>query len=563
MRILVLLDIPTCSEEKLHAYISNIELRVDVWASAIHSAENRPSIDGSPTRDLIASANISKVDDPFTLVREHEGEVILQLVWEVRLDLARPRFRAQNQTVTFLPIATILGTKDEVENGDLLEPFSILEYNVLEPLRDLDGIKDYPYLPASRLEKFAPPPPKKDNKIRLRHVASSPLPAYAVAVPRLKYTKINTSMPQPSTIASLDIEMISVLDTDGEVETVDVSMANGKVMALMSDVLPISWRSKDCLSFLYDLQPAPSQAELMLSDASNPTLTANLNVDTLSISLVLKVKYSTQSTATIKMSWNATVDFSLALNPSFGAPSQPLQRTNRPSSLNFSPYPAPPKVQKGPHRITTSLTSTRTASTNLQHQIIPTAIPRSESSVVVVSFTAPTEPARINVPFSWKVIIMNNSLKTVKLAIVPLPRIQRPTNTTQQLAKRHAPKSSNASLPPASKLAGQASKGHNRNALSTAKAVVDEQVLYALHHQTASAAPSDVDLVSLTAELRIGPLSTGQCYETEIQFVAYKSGLFSVDAVRVVDLVKEAEGGVGMINDIRELPEIFVVNDSE
>lgn len=92
---------------------------------------------------------------------------------------------------------------------------------------------------------------------------------------------------------------------------------------------------------------------------------------------------------------------------------------------------------------------------------------------------------------------------------------------------------------------------------------MDEQVLYALHHQTASAAPSDADLVSLTAELRIGPLGTGQCYETEIQFIAYKSGIFSVDAIRVVDLVKEAEGGVGMVNDIRELPEIFVVDDSE
>lgn len=566
MRVLILLDIPTCSEEKLHAYISNIELRVDAWAAAVSNGDGRSSTDGPLNRDLIASASVTKTEDPFTLVRETEGEVFLQLVWEIRVDLARPRIRALHQTITFLPLATVQGSEDKVENSDFLEPFTALEYNVLEPLNDLPGLQEYPYLPASRLEKYATPAQKREDKVRLRHVASDPVPAYAVTMPRLKYTRINTSLPQPSTIASLDIDMIPVFETNGVIETVEVSMVNGRAIPLMPDSLPVSWKSKDCLSFLYDLLPASSQAEVVVADPSSPSTPSsaiNLNIDTLAISILIKVKCSADSTTTIRMSWNANVDFSLALNPSFGAPSQPLQRTNRPSSLNFASYPDPSKASKVPHKITTSLVSTRTASTNLQHQVIPTSIPRSESSTVVVSFIADTQPARVSVPFSWKVLIVNNSPKPIKLAIVPLPRIQRPTNTTQQYTKRHAPKASNASLSSANKIGNQVSKGHTRNTLSTAKAVVDEQVLYALHHQTASAAPSDTELVSLTAEIRIGPLGVGQCHETQLQFIAYKTGIFALDAIRLVDLAKEAEGTAGMINDIRELPDIFVVDDAE
>lgn len=558
-----MLDIPTCSEEKLHAYISNIELRVDAWAAAVSINDSRSPTDGSPSRDLIASVNINKIDDPLTLVRDNEGDVVLQLVWEVRIVLARPRIRALHQTITLLPLATVQGSEDKTETADLLEPFTALEFNVLEPLNDLPGLREYPYLPASRLEKYTSPTTKREDKIRLKHTPSSPIPAYAVVMPRLRYTKVNTSMPHPSTLASLDIDMIPVFETNGLIEAVDVSMANGKAILMMPDSLPMPWKSKDCLTFLYELRPASSQAEVAVTDPSTPSTGTNANIDTLSITILVKAKCSDDKSTIIKMSWNANVDFSLALNPSFGAPSQPLQRTNRPSSLNFTPYADPSKASKLPHKITTSLTSTRTASTNLQHQVIPTSIPRSESSPIVVSFVADTAPIQVNIPFFWKVLIVNHSSRSVKLAVVPLPRIQRPTNATQQYTKRHAPKASNASLPPNHRLLSHCSKGHSRNALSTAKAVVDEQVVYGLHHQTASAAPNETELVSLTAEIRVGPLGAGQCHETEIQFVAYKTGNFSIDAIRIVDLAKEAEGGVGMINDIRELPDIFVMDDGE
>lgn len=551
------LDVPTCSEEKLHSYISSIELRVDAWAIAVSNGDSKSPIDGPPTRDLIASVNVAKVDDPFTLVRELNGEVFLQLVWEVQLDLGRPRFRSLHQTVAFSPIATILLTDGKTNNNDFLEPFTALESNVLDPLDGLSGINEYPYLPVSRLEGYQPPATKKNHKIRIKQISSDPLPAYTVVVPRLKYSKINTSMPHPSTIASLDIDMGPTIDVTGVIENIEVSIAHGTIVPLTPDLLPVFWKSKDCLSFLYDLRPVSSHTE---SAATTSLTSSNANIDTLSIAILIKVNISRSSTATIKLSWTANVDFSLALNPSFGAPSQTLQRTNRPSSLSFGQYANSPKSLKDPQKSTTTLSSNRTASTNLQHHVIPTSISASESSAVLITLIAPTEPVRTAMPFSWKVLVINDSLKPAKLAIIPLTKIQRPTNATQQFAKRHAPKASNASLSSINKVNNQLSIGHTRNAFSTAKAVVDEQILYALHHQSISTAPIDTELVSLTAELRVGPLGAGQCHETEIRFIAYKSGIFSVDAVRIVDLMKEADGSLGMISDIRDLPEVVVAN---
>jgi hypothetical protein len=92
-----------------------------------------------------------------------------------------------------------------------------------------------------------------------------------------------------------------------------------------------------------------------------------------------------------------------------------------------------------------------------------------------------------------------------------------------------------------------------------AQAIVDENVVYAMHHS--HAVPPETDLMALTAELRIGPLGPGQCHESEIQMIAFRSGRLQVDVMRVVDLVKEGEDGVGaqgVVVDITDLPDVVV-----
>ena len=567
---MVLLDLPACTEEQLHRYLKKLELRVECWTTTSIDGQETSLTEGNRNQDLIASQPVMNLEDPLTLIKEDEDqdEVRLQLVWELFLTLGRSRIRSQDQFLTFLAIASICGD-DETDEGDYLQPFQPVEPNILSSVTHLGGIA-YPYLPASRLKKVAPVPTKQQTRTRLANEPSKPIRAYTAFVPRLKYTKINTSLPEPATIASLDIDLLPFPEVQGTIESIDISMTNGTVTSLMPDFLPMKCGSKDCVTFLYNLQPLHRPNAHDSVDTNNVVTapaTSSSAIDVLSIQILLKLELASNTIATIITAWTTNIDFSQALNPAFGAPSQTLQRTNRPSSLNFSPYPNSSKDQS---IMRADTSAARIASTSLQHQVIPAAIPRqSSASTLSISFIAPDKAARVGVPFSWRVLIVNNSPKQVKLAIVPLPRIQRPTNTNQHFAKRHAPQSSNSILPPTSVIDAQTDikekdKKHTRHGGggSAAKAVVEDHVLYALHHQASSAVaaavPPETDIVSLTAELRIGPLGVNQCHEAEIKFIAYKTGVFDVDAIRVVDLARENEGGVGAITDIRELPEIVV-----
>jgi hypothetical protein len=239
------------------------------------------------------------------------------------------------------------------------------------------------------------------------------------------------------------------------------------------------------------------------------------------------------------MAWNANVDFFQALNPSFGGPTQPIQRNHRPSSLALA---------HGNGR------SSQSQSLSVSLQPI---FANGATSQVTISFTAPDLPVKVGKPFFWNVLVVNGSTKPAKLAIIPLPRIPRASSPSAHVAKRHVPKSSNASFQPGE-------RRHVRDEGSDvdfARAVVDEYVVYAMQHS--NAVPAVTDIVSLTAEIRIGLLAPGQCHESSIEMVAYKPGTLKVDAVRIIDLVKEAEEGTsaaGVILDIRDLPDVVVTD---
>jgi hypothetical protein len=240
------------------------------------------------------------------------------------------------------------------------------------------------------------------------------------------------------------------------------------------------------------------------------------------------------------MAWTTNVDFFQALNPTFGTPSQPIQRTHRPSSLALG---------NGNGRTTQSL------STSLQSVLQPAL-----TSGATISFTAPEDPVDVGKPFTWDLLIMNGSAKPIKLAIIPLPRIPRGTSQSAHFAKRHAPKSTTASFQPTERR--HARQGEQD--VDFAQAVVDENVVYAMQHS--NVAPGGTDIMALTAEVRIGPLGPGQCHESQLEMVAFTAGTFKVDAIRVIDLMREAEVGVaatGVMLDIRDLPDVVVVDSND
>ncbi len=69
--------------------------------------------------------------------------------------------------------------------------------------------------------------------------------------------------------------------------------------------------------------------------------------------------------------------------------------------------------------------------------------------------------------------------------------------------------------------------------------------------------------MSISTDVRVGPLGSGACHEVQLKLLALKVGVLRLEAVRVVDLGREQEGGVGSgVVDVRaeELPEVLVVD---
>ncbi len=82
-----------------------------------------------------------------------------------------------------------------------------------------------------------------------------------------------------------------------------------------------------------------------------------------------------------------------------------------------------------------------------------------------------------------------------------------------------------------------------------ADAVLDENVLHAMQK---SSIVNATDVVCLSPDARVGPLTPGACHVVDLQFLALKAGLVGIEAIRVVDLTTQEHV------DIRDLPTTMV-----
>ncbi|KIV88430.1 hypothetical protein PV10_08115 [Exophiala mesophila] len=537
LRTLAVLQVPYCDEDALKAYLARVALKVDVWAFD-ESGANDPSIAlNSPSREHVISADGFQGHEPIVLASQSAdlGKT-LTLVWEVGLTLSRPRSRNAQQSLVLIPSGVVNSPQyDEDDPNRDLAPFQPLEANVLEPMRSMAGPgANAPYLAVSRLERVLPVAQSHRHRAHIGHVHPRRWKAVPAAIARVRYNKSHTHTVVPTNIALLDMEIIPFVQVEAKVEQVDVSLKNGESQSLMPGFLPMQCRSGDCLTFMYQLQQVTHATSYTNLGLMNP------NIDLLSIKIVLRIMVSATCTPVVTMEWTTHVDFTQALNPSYGAPSQPIQRSNRPSSLPVNGLITQPPV------------------TAVSASLQPVYPPLFRSGLSV-TFLSSNEPATIGRPFTWKVLLVNQSQGVARIAIIPLPRLQRQTSQAQTLTKRHAPKSSTASFHPSE-------RRHTRNGddVDIAQAIVDENVLYVMQHS--NSVPPEADLMALTSELRIGPLAPGQCHESEIQMVAFETGTLTADVIRIVDLIKEGEDGVGapgVVADIRDLPNVVVVEESD
>ena len=543
--VYVVLRIIDSSEKSLKQYLPRLQIKLDVWAV---SDGERERSGGSKTegsgheRDLVFADALKDSDDPLiVLSAEDEDDVdkepVVLAIWQTEAILNRPRARFTSPALVFVASANLLPPK--IASGDSIEDeylpgFTPMQANVFESLKQIPALRnDPPYLPISRLDRVLPDAPTDGGIIKIRHGPARSIPIVQAVSARIRYSRLDASTNQASTIASLDFEVTRFIDLTVDLEAASVQLSHGSVDALIPQPLPISCRPRDVVTFMYRLLPAqsleiPSLLPITIPAGDGPT------ADIISISTLATISVSDTCRAKISMVWSTNIDLSAPLNPNFGPPGQSLQRANRPHSL---PVAAP-----SANNAATSSSST----------------PRTSvlwGNGLTISFSGPATPVELGKTFVWKVLIVNHGPKVAKLAIIPLPQIKRPGNQSQQLSKRHAPQISSSS-------AHQAEKRHTNGGLDVeiSPAICDENIVYALQHQSSQG--SGTDLLSLTPELRIGPLAPGACHEAEIRLLALKQGPLRVEAVRVVDLIKENEEGgtaAGSVTDIRDLPDVIAI----
>jgi hypothetical protein len=334
--------------------------------------------------------------------------------------------------------------------------------NLLESLKGdptLGGVD--PYLPASRLSRVVPATQLEKPSFQVRPKSQHRIRVVPAVSARIRYSRLNTFSSKPTTIASLDFEVTPLASHDVALERADISLADGKVKKLSTETdflnLPIICKPRDDITFLYKLTPE-------YGPEVNPPTTAILDV--LDISIESRVLLSEVCRPRILMRWKANVDFSMPVNPTFGGPSQGLQRNNRPTSIPVTPTVA------NAAGIITPITP-RGSARNRAQSITDLGI--------TITFSGP-DRVEVGKNFHWEVFIVNHSTKARKLSLVAIPKRRRGD------IRKYASKTSSSSV-----------SAHKNDLV--AEAIADENIVYAMQK---NGAMQSTDLICVSTEVRIG-----------------------------------------------------------
>ena len=494
--ICVVLRTPYHDESQLKYSLDRLEITVEAQAFGYASA-NSASQDAHQERSLSQSRNVIWSDmvdmsqEPVIVIQQEDDHVAdrhVFVVWRVQaflseldtplpwLDivdpyLGRPRTRIQSPMITFKPVAR-LRSHNTTNHDVLVDPY--LPDCIPQTINLLGSLKGdpvlhgaEPLLPAFRLSRNTPTAVSLTSTYKTVAVAAQRLFRAIPAISaRVRYTRSKGDNGQPTIIASLDIETAPFFDNDVTITMVDVIVSEGSAEDLAGShalILPIICRPRDNQVFLFRLTPNGN-----IADGSNS------NPRTLDVKIDATVLVSDVCRPRIEMRWKAGVDFSTALNPSYGTPNQPMQRPKRPASL-----PVPPTSAND--------TSTPAAPPPAGSQLgadVSSNQSRSNSVndlSITITFTAPRD-VQVGVPFSWEVFVVNRSSMPRKLAIMVIPK-RKKTEIRGHLSK------------PSSSSAGALREMGNTDA------VLDETHLYAMQRNNGNDA---VQIVSLSTDVKLG-----------------------------------------------------------
>lgn len=375
------------------------------------------------------------------------------------LEIERPRIRIQHPSLLFIASASLNpsdGINQDDSEDDYLPSLIPASTNMLQPLSGDKSLNHKePFLPASRLLRVVPTTYDEEPIYNIQQQHGHPFRVVPAASARIRYSRLNSYTGVPLTAASLDFEVTPYLTSEVSFNKADVQLSEGTIES-MSDApglaLPLVCRPRDDVTLMYKLTPE-------YGPETNPSSTAI--VSTLAISLEATILVDDDCQPRISMQWKTNVDFSVALNPTFGGPSPALQRTNRPTNLSVSTQggiPAP---------------SNRSSLRERAYSVTDVG--------VTISFTGPVR-VQVGTAFSWSVFIVNRSNMPRKFALIAIPRRKRVD------PRGHVARPSSSSIT-------------SRKEDQVAEAVTDDNIV---HARQKSVAGQEVELISLSTDIRVG-----------------------------------------------------------
>ena len=372
--------------------------------------------------------------------------------------------------ISFRPIANLRPHQAEsleLHGDPYLQELTPESMNLLEALKGdpiLQGVE--PQLPASRLSRSATTTSNLNLESQILKVAAQrcfrAIPAISA---RVRYTR-SKGGGKPTIIASLDVETAPFFNDNVMITVVELVLFEGLVEDLGGGhalTLPKFCRPRDNQVFVFQLTPNENAL-----DASNS------NSRTLDIKIHATVLVSSVCRPRVEMRWTAGVDFSTALNPSYGTPNQPMQRDKRPATIPVPPTPSQ----------STSIPTIYEVTGSPSKEIVHTTRSWSNSANdlgIAMTLTAPSM-VHVGVPFSWEVFVVNRSNIPRKLAIMVIPK------RNKNEAKDHLSK-------PSSSSAGGPKKTYD------AEAILDETSLFILERHKGN---DPVEIISLSTDVKIG-----------------------------------------------------------
>ena len=445
--------------------------------------------------DVLKRAPVFETSESLT-----DGTTSTVLIWELPALLGRSKDRLRAPFLYFIMNIDLQASPSVTkEDGDdpYLPSLIPAPLNLLEHLNDFSNLNVS--LPSDRLRHFFPSiqvPSTRTPKPKIEKPKRYRiLPALTA---RIHYSKLNMTPSKPSVVAVLDTEMAPGLPNGIVVESVILKLEDGEAEDLGQGITPSGpkkCQSREILGYVFRLIPTFS---INRSQQNVNSSAINKGLDITINATILSSSYCKPQ---IEMRWHTQAEFSSALNPLHSGPGQGILPSKRPS--NFP--------------------DASVASSDKNELLAPAQRSWSKSTEsrlgLTLTFTAQTEKLIYGNPFYWEIFVINKSSETRKLTIGITPVSSPP--------RKHAAKESNSS--------------------ATSIAIRDAQ----------ESGPAQI--ISLSTDIKIGPLAPGSCQETRLKLLPLRAGVLRLEGIRITDVVANE------YIDIRQddLPDVIVEQDVE